>query len=99
MDANTNAAVDPLKETKEAVLALATIGKFVIDRVKDGVDLNDAVALGQKLLLDGQFKEIVSAGIKDADKIDEELKGLNLAKAIELAKLVPQIIDIVQRKN
>jgi len=63
-----------MKETKEALVALALLGKLVADRVKDGVDLSDAVAVGQALMIDGEFKNKVAAGYKDADKIGEEFK-------------------------
>lgn len=87
-----------MKETKEALLALVTIGKFVSDRLKDGVQLDDAVALGQALLLDGQFKSIVESGYKDMDKIDDEFKDFNLSKALELVQAIPELVAILQKK-
>lgn len=87
-----------MKETKEAIVALVLLGKFVSDRVKDGVDFSDALALGKAITTDGQFKDIVVAGYTDADKIQDEVKDMNLAKILELAQILPQISDIVSGK-
>lgn len=86
-----------MKESKEAIIALVLLGKLVSDRVKDGVDLSDAMAIGQALLVDGEFKSKIEAGYKDADKIKEEFKDFNLAKAIELVGVLPEVAVILQK--
>jgi hypothetical protein len=88
-----------MKESKEALIALAVLGKLVSDRLKDGVDLSDAIAIGQALLVDGEIKAKVEAGYKDADKIDEEFKDFSIAKAIELAAVLPELAAILQKKS
>jgi hypothetical protein len=90
--------MEQMKETKEAIIALAVLGKFVADRVKDGVQLEDAMALGQALLIDGEFKTLVQAGYQGMDKIDEEFKDFNLAKGLELVQVIPKLVEIVQGK-
>ncbi len=86
-----------MKETKEAIIALALLGKLVADRVKDGVDLQDAVAIGQALLIDGEFKAKIDAGYKDAELIKGEFQDFSLAKAIELAAVLPELAAIVNK--
>jgi len=86
-----------MKESKEALVALAMLGKLVSDRLKDGVDLSDAVAIGQALLVEGEFKEKVEAGWKDADKIDDEFKDFSIAKAIDLAGVLPELAAILAK--
>ena len=85
-----------MKESKEAIIALALLGKLVAERVKDGVALDDAMAIGQALLVDSEFKRKVEAGYKDADKIADEFKDFSLAKAIDLATVLPELASIVQ---
>jgi urease gamma subunit len=85
-----------MKETKELVIALALVGKLVVDRTKDGVDLADALAVGQALLADGALKDAVAAAVKDADKIDDEFKDFDLSKAMDLLSVVPQIVAIIK---
>lgn len=88
-----------MKETKELLLALVMLGKLVADRVKDGVDLGDAVAIGQALLTDGALKDAVQAAIKDIDKVDDEIKGISLVGALELAQLIPELIAVIEKKS
>lgn len=88
-----------MKETKELLVALVLLGKFVSDRVKDGVQLDDAMALGQALLLDGEFKSKIEAGYKDADKIGDEFKDFGLVKALELMQVIQELVVIVQAKK
>ena len=85
-----------MKETKEALLALVVIGKFVSDRLKDGVQLDDAIALGNALISDGEFKRIVQAGYKDYQLIDDEFKDFNLAKALELVAVLPELAKVLK---
>lgn len=86
-----------MKESKELILALALVGKFVMDRVKDGVQMDDAVALGNALWAEGDFKNMVMAGYKDADKIAEEFKDFSIAKALDLAGVIPELAQIIQK--
>lgn len=86
-----------MKETKEAIIALALLGKLVADRVKDGVQLDDAVAIGEALLIDGEFKQKIEAGYKDANLIASEFKDFSLVKAMDLATVLPELAAIVNK--
>lgn len=87
-----------MKESKEALVALVLLGKLVADRLKDGVQLDDAVAIGQALMIEGEFKTKVMAGIKDYDLIGEEFKDFGLQKALELAQVIPELAEILKAK-
>lgn len=86
-----------MKETKEAIIALALLGKLVSDRLQDGVSLDDAVAIGEALLIDGEFKSKIEAGYKDADLIAGEFKDFSLVKAMDLATVLPELAAIVNK--
>lgn len=84
-----------VKESKEALVALAAIGKVVIDLAKDGVDFGDAVALGSKLVTDEKFRAKVTAGVQGIDKIPAELKDIAASEALDL---IEALIDEVKAK-
>ena len=81
-----------VKDTKEAILAMVILGKFVAERLKDGAQLDDALALGTKLIGDAEFKEKVMAGINGIDKVPAEIKDLSMVDALELAQVLPEIL-------
>lgn len=90
------ADVDNFKETKEAMLALALLGKTVANLLKDGAQFDDALKLGEMLLLDGEFKTKVLAGVNGLDKVGNEVKNINLAGLLDLAKVLPELIAILE---
>ena len=84
------------KETKEAVIALLSVGAFVVKRAKDGVDLTDAVALIAKIQ-DPEFVSLVTAGVEGIEKVGEEFKDLKLAEAFQLAgDLIPEVVKAIE---
>jgi hypothetical protein len=84
-----------VKETKEALLALVMLGKFVATRMKDGVQLDDAMALGTALLADGEFKTKVMAGISGIEMVPAEIKDMQAADLIEMCQVMPELIKIL----
>lgn len=91
------AGLHGVKETKEALLALVILGKFVADRLKDGAQLEDAMALGTALLADSEFKAVVMAGVNGADQVPAELGELDLADGLELARVIPDMLVAIQK--
>jgi len=88
--------VHGVKETKEALIAMAILGKFVTDKLKDGVQLEDAMALGSALLVDGEFKSKVMAGIHGIEMVPKEVSDLSAADIIEMCQIIPELITIVK---
>jgi len=85
-----------VKETKEAILAVVAVGKFVVEKAKDGLDLNDLGALITKFVEDEQFKGVLMAGVDGIDKVPAELSDLEFAEVIELAEILPEILAIIK---
>lgn len=77
-----------ITETKETLVALLMLGKFVAERAKDGLNLGDAVALVEKFVLDDEFKATLEAGVKGLDAIPAELGDVDLQEALELVGLL-----------
>lgn len=86
-----------IKETGEMLVGCAVLGKVVLDLVKDGVQLNDAVALGTKLVADPVFRKALQDAADKADLIDDELGEIDFADAIDLAKIIPQLLEIFKK--
>lgn len=78
-------------ETKQAMQAIYLVGLFVVERAKDGVDLNDAMALAAKFM-DPSFRDVVINGVQGADMIDDEIKDLTFPEFIELAQVVGDLL-------
>ena len=74
-----------IKESKEAIIGLVTLGAFVAKRAKDGIDLGDAGALFQALVGDPVFREKVVGAAKGAELIPAELADLSFEEGIELS--------------
>jgi hypothetical protein len=86
-----------VKETKEGLLAVAALGAFIASRLKDGVDLGDAIALAQKLANDTEFVEKVKVGVEGFDKIADEVKELDLQDALEIVMCMPLIVQEIEK--
>lgn len=85
-----------IKETKEACEALIKLGTFVAIRAKGGLDMADMTALLEKLK-DEEFMAVVKAGVEGIDKVDDEVKDMNMAEGLELAGfVVPKLLSAIQ---
>ena len=90
--------VPSTKETKEAIRALIVIVGFLAERLKDGFGIDDVVAAYSKMTSDDVFKTKVLEGIKDWDKIQEELKSLDTTTITMLGiELAPDFIDLLKK--
>jgi len=90
-----------IKETKEVVKAASAIAVFLVARLKDGVGVDDAMAVVSKVTADAEFKALMEAAIKDIKLVPAEVKDLELAEGIELAgeaaKMVPAILEVLKK--
>lgn len=73
-----------IKETKEALIAVATLAKYLIEVSKDGITLQDATAFITKLISDIEFRTIFMNGINGIAVVPAELKNLDVNEIIEL---------------
>ncbi len=71
-------------ETKEALVAIAQLVKFVIAAGKDGYDINDLGSLFAKIVGDETFKKIMIDAVVGANKIPSEISNIKLNEGIEL---------------
>lgn len=92
-----------IKELKEAVKGVVVLGTFLIKRLKDGIDWDDAEALFKKLTQDEEFKKILKEAVDKADQIPAEVKDVSLLEGVELIQelitLIPEIQDAFKKEE
>ncbi len=90
-----------IKETKEALIAINAIAIFIISRMKDGVGLDDAMAIWDKMSGENELKDKVITAFENWQQIPGELDDLDLDEAIELGKLqmdfIPSILVALKK--
>jgi hypothetical protein len=74
-----------VQNTKEALVALAKLGKFIAAQAKDGIDLKDGAALAAKIVGDEVFRAALIAGFEGAAMIPAEVKEISFEEGVELA--------------
>ena len=77
-----------IKESKEAIAAVAALVKEVMVLSKDGYDFGDAISFGTKFLGDEKFRQTLIEGVKGADQILAEMKDLEAKEVGELLAAV-----------
>jgi hypothetical protein len=86
--------MEGIKETKEALLAVVVLGAFVAERAKDGLKLDDLSALVTKFVTDPEFKTKLEMGVQGIDKVPAEVKDMTFVEVLELAQIIPDILEI-----
>lgn len=90
-----------IKETREAVKGAGVLLLFILTRLKDGVGIDDAIAIFAKFQTDEEFKTVLVEAYKGAEKIKGEVKNIDLIKGLTLGKdvmdLIPQILEVLKK--
>lgn len=89
-----------IKETKEVLLGVNELAIVLIKLLKDGVQLDDAMALYAKISSDEAFRGAVLNAVDKIAQVPSEIGELDIAEGIELASLqlsfVPKIADALK---
>jgi hypothetical protein len=85
-----------VKETKEMLIGLVALGAVVADLLKDGPQIQDAISLGTKLMSDEGFKAKLAAAVEGAGQVPAEIKELDLADFLDLAKSLPEVLEAMK---
>lgn len=90
-----------IKETKEVVVAANELGAFLVERLKDGVGADDAMAVIAKLQTDEAFKAKMQAAFDNVKAVPAEVKDVDLAEGMELAMVqlsyLPKILAAAKK--
>jgi len=88
-------------ETKDAFIASNELAIFMVERLKDGADIGDAIALLTKLISDDEFQAVLKKALDGADKVPSELHDLSITEGMELAMMainyVPRYVAAFQK--
>ena len=74
----------PIKDTKELLVGVLEISLVLVERFKDGIGLDDGVAIYDKFVNDPEFKAKVLAAYDGYKNVSAEAKDLSIAEIIEL---------------
>ena len=87
-----------IKETREAVVAALTIATEAVVVFKDGIQLSeDTQAIVRKWNDDVDFREKITAGIADINKVPGEVGDLSLAETAEIiGASIPMIVKLIE---
>lgn len=90
-----------IKNTIEAMDGVMLIAVFLIKRLKDGIGIDDAMALAAKLGDDDEFKKVLSDAYTGIDQIDDEIGDLSWEEGFELIQAisnhVPAIVEAFKK--
>lgn len=90
-----------IKEAKEALVGVNELAICLAERLKDGVGVDDMVALFMKLQSDDEFKAKLAAAADGIGAVPAELKDLSLAEGMELAVVqiayVPKLLAAIKK--
>jgi len=85
-----------IKESEEALVGVLKLAALLAKRLKDGIDLADAMEIYKVLKDDPDYL----AAVEGIGKVPEELKDLDVQEVIELAGKVlvhiPKLIDAMK---
>lgn len=86
-----------IKETNEMLIGINELSLMLIDRLKDGVGMDDVTALWDKLRDDEDFKAKMEAAYKGVTQIPAEVKDMQIAEGLELVQTqisyIPKLIE------
>jgi len=92
-----------VKETKEAIIGVNELSLFLCQRLKDGVQVGDAVALWAKLTSDAEFMSKIQAAYDGAALIPAEMKNATFTQDAELIGIqlsyLPKFIEALKGKT
>lgn len=90
-----------VQETKDVLVAVNELALFVAQRAKDGLGVDDAMALVQKVMGDEEFKLVMMKAAIAVKNLPAELKDLDIAEGVELAQLqltyLPKLVQALKK--
>jgi hypothetical protein len=86
-----------MKETKELVVGLLKISALLAETLKDGVQVQDIAVVIGKIQANKELSDALVAAYNDVELCKDEVKDIDLAKAIEIMGVaLPEILVLVK---
>lgn len=77
-----------IKDTKEAIVGVLEIALFIKERIADGLGMDDAMAVWDKVKNDEDFKSKVVAAYEGYANISQESKDYSIEEYLEMTNLL-----------
>lgn len=91
-----------IKESCEMLKGVNEVSLFLCQRLKDGVQLEDATEFYKKLTADEEFKKVVGDAYEGYQKIPAEIKDVDAGEGLELAQVqldyVPKYVETFKKE-
>jgi hypothetical protein len=85
------------KETKEAMVAMLSVAALLASKLKDGVQMSDAIDVWAKIQGDEDFKTELIKAWENSKAIPAEVSDLDFSEAVDLMMAaVPGIKKIIE---
>jgi hypothetical protein len=81
-----------IKESKEVLVFTKLLAVFIAKQLQDGAGVDDLLALGQKILLDLEFRDAALAAVADISKVGAEVSDLDAKEVGELGVMGIEIV-------
>ena len=86
-----------IKETKEAMVGVFTVACLLVERFKDGVGVDDGIAIWDKIKNDEAFKAKIVAAYEGYGLIPSEVKDIDVTEGFELmGAMMPEILKLIK---
>lgn len=90
-----------VKETMDVLVAVNQLTVFLIERLKDGIAMDDLMAMYAKLTMDERFKSLLAEAYEGIKLVPAEVKDLDYQEVIQLisaqVNYLPLIIDEIKK--
>lgn len=92
-----------IKETTEVLVAANELALFLIKRIKDGIGVDDAAAIYEIIVGDGEFKQQIIAAVENIQAVGDELSDIDVTEAVGLGVMqiqyIPKIVDALKKEE
>ena len=92
-----------INDTKEFLVVVNEILLFLIQRLSDGIGVEDFFATWNKLSSDPEFQAIVRDAVDGISKIPGEVESMSMQDTLELVftqtGYIPKFIDALKKKS
>lgn len=81
-----------VKEVKEVLVAVGDLAAVLVEVLKDGIQMSDALKLVDVLMKKPELIDELKAAVAGIAELPEELKDLSLDEGVELAKVASEVV-------
>lgn len=84
-----------VKETKEVLVLVGDLAALLVEVLKDGVQIADALKIADALMKKPELVIELKAAVAGIEEVPAELKDISLDEGVELAKVAAEVVKKV----